>query len=485
VLRTGGEYLESLRDGRSVYIGRERVADVTRHPAFAGAATMYARLFDAKRTAEGRDVTWFEDRGERFSLYYLQPRSREDLVRRTRCHRAIAEFSHGLLGRSPDHVASSITGMSLKPDVFGGSGRADFADNVTRYYERMRREDLFTCYAILPPQGARSPELYESRDRKPPTLRVTAEDDRGVTLNGMKMLATGAVYANEALIGNILPLAPSQVKESITCTVPIATPGLSLWSRKPFALDARNRADSPLSAVFDESDSMLVFQDVHVPWERVFVHDNPEQSRNIYIRTPAHVFSNHQSNVRFHAKLRLLVGLASSITRVNGARDIPAVREILGRLAALEACLGGMIAGQHEGMEPAGSGFVQVNRRFMYAAANFALENHAAICDQIRTLCGGGVFQMPASSDVTQDPALNRLFEEYWSTLEQSASERMGLFRFAWDLLGSEFAGRHDQYEKFYIGPSFVVRNYSFVNAPWEDLEALVARGISAAREGA
>ncbi|MGE4013468.1 MAG: 4-hydroxyphenylacetate 3-hydroxylase family protein, partial [Alphaproteobacteria bacterium] len=477
MLKSGQEYLESIRDGRTVYIGRERIEDVTAHPAFASAAKMYAGMYDMKRQPANKDVTWFEDGGEKYSLYYLQPKSRDDLVKRTACHTAIANFSHGLLGRSPDHVASSITGMSLKPEVFddGKAGRNyHFSDNVVSYYNRMKREDLFTCYAILSPQGARSPELYESKDRKPPTLRVTAEDDSGVTLNGMKMLATGAVYANEAIIGNILPLAPSQIKESITCTVPMATQGLSLWSRKPFALDARNRFDNPLSYAYDETDSMLVFENVKVPWERVFVHDNVEQARSIYIRTPAHIFSNHQSNVRFWAKLRLLVGLASKITRSNGARDIPAVRETLGKLAAMEACYGGMIAGQHQGMETMDNGYVHVNRRYMYAAANYALENHAAICDQIRTLCGGGVFQMPAFSDVTQDDGLNRVFQEYWSTLDQTATERMKLFRVAWDLLGSEFAGRHDQYEKFYIGPSFVVRNYNFVNAPWDTLESLV-----------
>jgi 4-hydroxyphenylacetate 3-monooxygenase len=374
----------------------------------------------------------------------------------------------------------------MKPEVFD-SGRAarnqKFSAHVVNYYKRFRREDLFLAYAILPPQGARSPELYESKDRQPPTLRVTKEDDSGVTLNGMKMLATGAVFADEVIIGNILPLAPSQVKESVTCAVPIATPGLTLWARKPLSTGAKSRADGPLSSVFDETDSMVVFEDVKVPWERVFVHDDPDLSRNIYIRTPAHFMSNHQSNVRFWAKLRLLVGLASKITKSNGAHAIPAVRETLGRLAAMEACYAGMIDGQHQGMERMESGHVHVNRRYMYAAVNYALENHAPICDMIRTLMGGGAFQMPADSSVLDDPELSKIFESYWSTLEQSAEERLKLFKLAWDLLGSEFAMRHDQYEKFYVGPSFVVRNYNFMNAPWGEFEGLVD-GIIGDSEG-
>src|SRR5688500_12787443 len=199
MLRTGEQYLESIRDGRTVLVGSERVRDVTAHPAFASAAHMYAALYDLKANPANRDVTWFEEEGERYSLYFLMPRSRDDLVKRTRCHRAIADFSHGLLGRSPDHVASSVTGLAMRPSVFD-SGKPQrnmrFSDNVTNFYGRYRRDDLFLGYAILPPQGARSPELYESKDRQPPTLRVTAEDDAGVTINGMKMLATGAVFAD-------------------------------------------------------------------------------------------------------------------------------------------------------------------------------------------------------------------------------------------------------------------------------------------------
>ncbi len=485
MLRSGKDYLEQIDDGRTVLIGSERVRNVPAHPAFRAAARMYAALYDLKADPARRDVTWYEEDGERFSLYFLMPKSREDLVKRTQCHRVIADFSHGLLGRSPDHVASSVTGLAMRPAVFDAAGakhNRSFSENVTGFYRRYRHEDLFLGYAILPPQGARSPELYESKDRQPPTLKVTAEDDTGVTLNGMKMLATGAVFADAVIIGNILPLAPSQVKESITCVVRCKAPGLTLWTRKPQSRLSERRADSPLSAAFDETDSMVVFEDVKVPWADVFVHDDPELSRAIYVRTPAHVMSNHQSNVRFWAKLRLLVGLASRIARSNGARDIPAVRETLGRLAAMEACYAGMIDGQHQGMERIENGCVHVNRRTMYAAVNYALENHAAICDQVRTLIGGGVFQMPADSSVLDDGELSRTFERYWATPGVSAAERMMLLRVAWDLLGSEFAMRHDQYEKFYVGPSFVVRNYNFVNAPWEELEGLVDGVIAETR---
>ncbi len=478
MLRSGEDYLAGIRDGRAVYIGRERVGDVTEHAAFANAARMYAAMYDLKRAEDMRDVLWVERDGERFAAYFLKPRSRGELEIRSAAHRAIARFSHGLLGRSPDHVASSIAGLAIGSSVFDRDG-GGFSERIEAYYQHARSRDLYLAYAILPPQGARKPELYQSADRSPPTLRVTAEDGEGVTLNGMKMLATGAVFADELWIGNIIPLAPSQIKESVTCAVPVAAPGVSLWARKPFGAAQGIEFHNPLAHRFDESDSMIVFEDVRVPWERVFVHDNPGLSRDIYVETPAHYMSNHQSNVRFAAKLRLLIGLASRIARSNGARDIPAVREVLGELASMEAAYGGIVDGQLQAFGETGNGYVHVNERYMYAAINYAVEHYGPICDRIRTLMGGGVFQMPASIDVAGDPALGRIFEDYWSTADETAIERMKLFHLAWDMLGSEFAMRHDQYEKFYVGQRFIVRDYNFRHTPWDDYEG-IADGIMA-----
>ena len=476
MLKTGKEHLESLRDGRIVYIGGERVDDVTTHEAFRHGAQTVADIYDMKADPANRDAMTYEDGGERHSMYFLQARTRDDLRRRMRAHQKIAEMTYGLFGRSPDHVASFVAGMATDPTVFASApkGRQEFADNLTRYYRYMRDQDIYAAYAVLPPQAARNPEFYQRQNLPIPTLRVVREEDDGVVLTGMKMLATGAVFANDIWMGNLLPLAPEQSKEAITCAVPCNAPGLTLWSRKPFEREASNEFDSPLTWRFDETDSMVICENVKVPWEKVFVHDDAVLAREIYIRTPGHCYGNHQSNVRFHAKLRLLVGLASRVTQSTGADQIPAVRETLGRLSALEAALGGMIAGQIEACEDWPKGYATFNRRMMYAALNWCTESHSALIDILRELCGGGVFQMPASVTVMHDPHLKKLFETYWQTPQLDAVRRFKLFKLAWDLVGSEFAGRHQQYEKFYAGASFIVRNHSFREAPWTDYHAIV-----------
>ena len=480
MLKTGKQYLEGLRDGRVIYIGSERVDDVTTHPAFRGGAQSMAALYDLKADPGLRDVMSFEEGGERFSMYYLMPRSRADLERRMNAHRLIAEQTCGLFGRSPDHVSSFVTGFAMLPAAFDPIGPG-YGDNIVGYYRHMRANDSYAAYAVLPPAGARNPEFYLQQNRPTPTLRVVDETDDGVVVSGLKMLATGAAYADELWIGNLLPIAPSQIKESITCAVPCNTPGVSLWSRKPFARDVRYAIDYPLSARLDESDMMVMCDNVKVPWERVFVHDNTEMSREVYTVTPSHCFGNHQSNVRFWAKMRLLTGVMGKVAQSSGIDKVPQVRDMLGRMAALEATIAGMVYGQIQDYEdwPGGpEGYVCFNRRIMYAALNWCTENHPAIIEMLRELTGGSVFQLPADASVMHDERLRKQFETYWETPEMDALSRMKLFRLAWDLIGSEFAGRHQQYEKFYAGPSFVVRSHSFREAPWETFHDLVDQVI-------
>jgi 4-hydroxyphenylacetate 3-monooxygenase len=251
--------------------------------------------------------------------------------------------------------------------------------------------------------------------------------------------------------------------------VPLNAPGVSIWSRKPYERYAVSEFDNPLASRFDENDAAVLFENVHVPWERVFCHDNVEMTREIYMRTPGHAMANHQANVRFLEKLKLIVGIASKIVDMNGARGVPAVQFTLGRLAAMQATLEGLIMGQINCGEEQVPGFHTVNRRYVYAALHWCTNHHSEICDTVRELMGAGVFQMPADASVLKDPKMRETFETYWSVPGQSAQDRMKLLNLAWDLLGSDFAGRHMQYEKFYAGPAFVMNSYSNLTGRWDE----------------
>ena len=213
---------------------------------------------------------------------------------------------------------------------------------------------------------------------------------------------------------------------------------------------------------------MVMCDEVKVPWERVFVHDDALLSRDIYIKTPSHCFGNHQSNVRYWSKMRLLVGLCSKIAQATGADQVPAVRETLGKMAAIEA------HDRRHGARPdqrlrelAATAMSASTAASCMPALDWCTQNYSKFIDELRELCGGGVFQMPADISVMDDPELARQFQTFWQTPQADALTRMKLFKLAWDMVGSEFAGRHLQYEKFYAGASFIIRNHAYRETDW------------------
>ena len=468
MLRTGTSYLEALRDGRSVYIGSERVSDVRSHPAFRNTARSFAEIYDRKRAPEQIGVMSYEEGGDRYSSWYLKPKTKDDLRKRSESHRRVAEWTYGLLGRSPDHVASFVTGLAMHPELFEAN-RKGFGENLLGYFDELRRKDLFASYVVLAPQGARNPELYHRQGARVPSLQITGETDSGIILNGVKMLGTAAVFSDETWVGNLLPLAPDQKDQAVTCAVSMNAPGLSIWVRKPYELHAVSEIDNPFTSRFDESDAMVIFEDVEVPWHRVFLLDDVVVSREMYFRTPSHVMGNHQAIVRFSEKLKFILGLAYKAAEMNSVLQVPAVRETLAKLAVSEAALRAMIAGQIEDAETLDNGFVHVNRREMYAALFWCTNNYYQVAETVRELLGAGPFQMPADVSFLADPKLRETFEHYWTVAGASAIDRLKFMKLAWDYLGSELAGRHTQYERFYAGPQFVHTFYNFNNCPWAE----------------
>ncbi len=469
MLMNGTEYLESLRDGRTIRIGSETVNDVTTHPAFKNAARSFARIWDARFNSEHANALVAHEGDDRFPAYYLIPKNRSDLEHRTRSATAVADLSYGMMGRSPDFIGGYVTGAAMQQETFK-TANYDFSGNISAYYKYCRDNDIFLSHAVAPPQGTRDPIHYGRSSSFVPTLSVTSEGDDGLVINGIKMLATAAAFSHEVWIGNILPLAPGREAESVTCVIPINTPGLELWSRKPYERFAESEYDNPLAHRYDESDCIVICRDVKVPWERVLTLGDIPWSRDIYFNTPAHTLSNHQAAVRYRSKLKLLVGIAHRVTESMGTNKVPAVADTLNHLSAMHATISAMISGQIQDHEILSNGLACYNRRYMYAAIYFATQNYDKILARIRELTGGSVLQMPADSSVMDNEETKQIFDMCWSTNEWDAKDKMKLFKLAWDILGTDFAGRHSQYERFYMGPAFIVREHVGRETDWGEI---------------
>ena len=295
-------------------------------------------------------------------------------------------------------------------------------------------------------------------------------------LRGSQMLATGAAIADEVFVSCIKPLGPDDQDFAISVVLPCNAAGLKLMCRRPFAPAATSSFDYPLTSRYDEPDALIVFDDVFVPWDRVFVDRDTVGVRRQFFDTGAHVLGNWQAQIRFATKLQFIAGVARRVAQVNGVDKIPSVQEKLGELAAVVSSVESAVLAAEYTAEPDSSGMYLPGRRALYGSMGLQAEIYPRVLGILRDLVGGGVLQLPASVRDMLSPETSRDVETYIQSPGVSSEERIKLFKLAWDIVGSEFAGRHQQYEMFYAGAPFVVKGaYTFRNYGYEQPLADVA----------
>lgn len=485
--RTGREYLDMLKNrSAEIYIGGERVTDVTTHPAFANVSRTVARLYDVAADPARQEELTFEDAGKRYNNMWLRPRSRSDLDARNRLHTAWAAESWGLFGRSPDHVAGWIAGMACNPESFDvyNEGRAE---NLLRYYRMARERDLFIAYAIVPPAGVKSVDavVAKSQTSAPDArwgnaagLQVVDETDAGIIVSGFKILATGAVLADEILFGNFQSLAEGQERFGATFVLPVDTPGMKLWSRRPFAQTAASELDDPLAYRYDETDVVVYCDKVLVPWERVLTYNRVDMARAAFSDTPAHTLGNAQAHIRLLAKMRLILGIIKKVAEVNSIIGLPPVRDTLAHLAVQVAMVEGLIEAENARPEQWPNGFVSQDRQAMYATMAWTTTNYQNFINTVRELLGSHPFQQPADVSVFDNEVTSELYSRFVLADPEEAVERYKLMRLAWDLVGTEFASRHSQYELFYNGAQHVNRTRVWHFFRWDVVEREAERAL-------
>ncbi|MET4291155.1 4-hydroxyphenylacetate 3-monooxygenase [Bradyrhizobium sp. LB8.2] len=477
-VKDGASHIASLRDGRAVYLDGKKVDDVTTHPAYKNAAASSGALYDYQADLKNIDRLTFDlGDGHRVSRAWELPKSYEQLVERRKALVEWAEMHGGFMGRSPDHVASSVSAMYMAAEVFdkydSKRGQAFRA-----WYQQARRDDIFLTYVINNVQGDRSKAFGDQGvNAKDMVARIVDEDASGITIRGAKLFATSAIMANEIFVASGQPLKPGEEDLAFSCALPMDTKGLQLLSRKSFEAHAPSEFDNPLSYRYDENDALVFFDDVKVPWERVFHLRNTDACRAQFHDTPAHVYQNYQAQIRLSVKLRFLVGLAQGIAKTIGTINFPPVVETLGKLASQASLIEGMVYG----MEAAGNmrgEYYLPNRNLMYAAQVQSQEMYPQIINTIRELAGGSLLMLPSSVDDFRNPELSKIISLTQVSPSMSGAERVKLLKLTWDAVGSEFASRHLQYEMFYAGAQFVTRGHSYRTYDWARA-GKVAEGIA------
>jgi len=466
VPKSGADHLRSLVDGRCVLLDGGRVASVSDHPAFHNACRSIAGLYDYQCAPANLERMTFEvpGTGRRVSRAWELPTSYEALVRRRQALTEWAELHHGFMGRSPDHVASTIGAMFMGQDVYDrhGGGRSGA---VRDYYEYASNNDLYVSYVIIDPQGDRSKGTSEAQNASL-AVAIVDEDAGGITVRGSKMLGTGAILSNEVMVTTLRPLKPDESRYAFTAIVPLGQKGVKLLSRRSYEQAATSGFDYPLSTRFDENDALLYFDDCRISWDRVFVHRDPAAQLAQWHETPAHSYQNYQACIRLMVKLRFLLALARRIAETIGTTAFGSVQQTLGELAADAA----MIEAFVHGMEAKGAlygPYFLPDRGLLYAAQVQAQRLYPRMVTTIRELAGGGMLMLPSSVADFANLEIAHIIERTQRSAAGDSVDRVKLMKLAWDALGSEFASRHVQYEMFYSGPRSTTAGMAYRTCDW------------------
>jgi 4-hydroxyphenylacetate 3-monooxygenase oxygenase component len=447
-MRNGSEYIAGLQDAREVWLNGERVEDVTTHPSMRESVATIGRLYDLQSAPEHLDTLSYDDHdGGRTPMSFLPPAGVEDVARRGLAFRTCAAATGGLMGRSPDYLNSALTAWAAASDFFGASDPR-YGQNVLDYYEHCKTHDLALTHAITDPQIDRSRQPHEQDDPYA-VLGIVRETSEGVIVRGAKMLATLAPYSDELLIYSFMPLGEGDAAYALAFAVPVATPGLRVLCRPAFAA-TDERHDQPLAAMLDEMDAMVIFDDVLVPWHRLFVKGDVAASNNLRTGTDMPAFLAHQATSRGLAKAEFTFGVATQITETIGTQSFPAVQEKLGELVSIVEMMRCCIRAAEVDARLGAHGVYIPSLDALNVAMTTFPRAYPRMIELLQLLGSSGLIMTPSAEDMTGERSADTA--KYFRGATVEADERVRLFKVASDLAISSFGGRQVLYERFYAG---------------------------------
>jgi len=457
--RSGADYIARLKEQPpEVWLGGERVKDVTTHPALRNSVHSLAALYDMQHDPILRETMTYRSptSGDQVGLSFITPETMQDLQRRRDMMAQWARATCGMMGRTPDFLNVSLMAMAAAGEYFA-QNRLAFKDHIRRYYEYVREHDLTLTHTLLNMQRSRSPGPTPLTDQTDIALSVVRETDAGIVVHGCRLLATLGPLSDEIAVyparSHHLPNEAAG-RYSFAFAIPCSTPGLKLVCRESYDL-GRSRFDHPLGSRFEEMDAIAVFDQVLVPWERVFLLGDVELANEMSHATNQYLHSGHQVVTKNVAKAEFIVGLASLMVTTLGSSKLPQVQEklaeLIGCLEVQKACLRAAEADAAIDRW----GIVSPALMPIMVARNLFISMYPRMVEIIQLLGSSSLMALPTEADFASPIAAD--LERYLETDTRTARERAKLFHLAWDVACSAFGGRQALYERFFQGD--ILRN--------------------------
>ena len=462
MIRTGNEYRESLKDGREVWIDGERVKDLSTHLAFKPIIDVRSRMYDMAHEAQFQEQLTFRDNetDELNTIYHKPPHTREDWHKKDMALDALIKDIGGIVIRVSDETVGEMWSLFDGQDVLNEVD-PQFAKNIERHIIQTTRGDPFHVSANTDPKGDRSKHPQEQDPDM--LLHVVKETDAGIVVRGAKF-ETAAAYSNQAFVKPTIGGWAGNEKLSdyaVSFICDMGTPGLKHICRGGFAGRA-SIEDYPLANRFDEVDTLLVFDNVLVPWENVLFYRHTKAAA--FIRATLHRYSAYPFVMRIRYMADMMIGAALFNVKQTGLDNNPAVREKLATLACYREGINAHLTASIALAEKSPGGLLMPNQSLLFTGRVHACTRLPEMMHIARELCGGQICVTPNHA-AFQEPESGKWLEKYYTINENwVAEDRRKLLAFARDLLNSDYAGHRLTFQLFAQSPPFAHLNTVYNN---------------------
>ena len=470
--RTGAEFLEGLRNDkdREIWIGGECVTNPMDHELLATGAEAIARVYDTQHEHAEICLAPNPDDGKLVNRTHLIPRSKEDLEKRRASMEIIAGATGGMMGRVPDYLNVTFACFAGASEVWARRGNERGAENIVNYQKLMRDRDLSTTHAIMNPVADRSKSDAQQMGGEI-SLHKVGECAEGIIVRGARMLATLAPFADEISVYPGSPLQEGDEAYALAFALPMSTPGLRFICRDSFA-KPKSTFDYPLSARFDEMDAVVIFDDVVVPWDRVFLDGDLAGYDEVITDSGWRGHIMHQAFTRSYVKLMFAFGLGHAMAQTTGVARFDHIQEKLGQIWNMtELTRSALVAAEADSYLDGHGVWYPHDRPLM--ALRGEMPKWLPRTHELLQLIGGGSF-MATPSEADFNSAIRGDIEKYFQAAGGNAEQRVRIFRLAWDFIGSDLGGRSELYERFYLSDSWRMTQLAYRTADTTFAESLV-----------
>ena len=453
---TGEEYIETLQDGREVYLYGDRVKDVTTHPAFRNSVRMTARLYNALHNTKVRlALTCMTDTGSGgYTMrFFRSARSAKDLVGDRDAIAAWARLTYGWLGRSPDYKASFLGTLGANADFYD-----PFQENARRWYRESQEKVLYWNHAIIHPPVDRNRSPDEVSDV---FVHVEKERDNGLIVSGAKVVATNSAITHMNFIAHYgIPLKKKEF--ALICTIPMDAPGMKLVCRPSYSMTAAvmgSPFDYPLSSRLDENDSIFILDHVLVPWENVFVYGDLQKASSFFPGSGFFPRAMFHGCTRLAVKLDFLAGLHLKALEITGSKDFRGVQSRLGEVLAWRNMMWALTDSMAHNPDPWIGDTVLPNANGALAYRWFMTVGYPRVKEIIEQDLGSALIYLNSHAADFKNPGIRPYLDKYVrGSNGYDAVNRVKVLKLLWDAIGSEFGGRHELYERNYGGNHEAIR---------------------------